>query len=109
MVLEAQGYDVEVAHEALEAFERARSWVPDVVLLDIGLPDMSGYEAAQRLRAERGLERVVLVALTGYEGEIEREHSRAAGFDHHLVKPVEADAIAKLVAPYSRVARTPPG
>ncbi len=112
MVLAAQGHDVDVAHEGLRGVETARSRTPDVVLLDIGLPGMSGYEVAERLRAEPGLEGVILVALTGYDEDTERQRSRAAGFDHHLVKPIAMDAVTELVArcaPSRKEQRPPAG
>jgi CheY-like chemotaxis protein len=71
---------------------------PDVVLVDIGLPGIDGFELARRIRATEGDRRTLLVALTGYGRDEDRERTRAAGFDHHLTKPVELDALEGLVA-----------
>jgi CheY-like chemotaxis protein len=70
---------------------------PDVVLLDIGLPGMSGHEVARRLRQLPGLERVLLVAVTGYGQEADLRRSREAGIDYHLVKPVDLTALQEIL------------
>lgn len=67
----------------------ARLQRPDVVLLDIGLPDIDGYEVAQRLRREQELKEICIIAMTGYSGEADRNRAEQAGFNHYLVKPVE--------------------
>ncbi|MGK3987725.1 ATP-binding protein [Sorangium sp. So ce136] len=97
MLLEAMGYSVFVARNGPAALEAAPGFRPDVVLLDIGLPGMDGYEVARRLRRQAGLERALLVALTGYGQEEDRRRSRAAGFDHHLVKPVSRATLQALI------------
>jgi CheY-like chemotaxis protein len=90
-VLSAIGHDVEVAFDGPRALELARTFLPDVALLDIGLPVMDGYELARRLRDRAdGLR---LVAVTGYGQESDRQRAREAGFDAHIVKPVEFDAL----------------
>ncbi|WP_309625542.1 response regulator, partial [Methylibium sp.] len=71
---------------------------PDVVLLDIGLPGSDGFEAARRIRAHNGDKRLLLVALTGWGQDEDRRRTAQAGFDAHLVKPVEIDALMKLLA-----------
>ncbi|HET9484226.1 MAG TPA: response regulator, partial [Xanthomonadales bacterium] len=71
---------------------------PDVVLLDIGLPGLDGYEVARLMRREPSLDRVVLVALTGYGRESDLRRTRAAGFDHHVVKPASLDVLKSLLA-----------
>ena len=71
---------------------------PDVFLLDIGLPDMDGNELAQHLRAQPETARAVMIAITGYGQENDRERALAAGFDHHLVKPVHAPQLLELIA-----------
>jgi two-component system, chemotaxis family, CheB/CheR fusion protein len=96
LLLQVQGYEVQTAHDGLAALERARVFRPDVVLLDIGLPRMDGYEVARRLRQEGG-HQAVLVALTGYGTDEDQRRSQAAGFDHHLLKPVELDALHELL------------
>ena len=91
------GHEVEVVHDGPTALAAARTNTPDVALVDIGLPGMDGYAVAQRMR-ERSGKKVMLVALTGYGGEEDRKRAQAAGFDHHLVKPVDLDALEGLVA-----------
>ncbi|WP_169331312.1 hybrid sensor histidine kinase/response regulator [Massilia timonae] len=89
MLLEASGHQVTVEHDARRALARAKADVPQVCLLDIGLPEMNGNELAQQLRACPETAKSVLIAVTGYGQEKDREQSLAAGFDHHLVKPVD--------------------
>jgi PAS domain S-box-containing protein len=98
MLLEACGYLVDVEHDSHRALERARRQRPDVALLDIGLPDMDGNELARRLRADAQTAAIVLVAVTGYGQEQDRRAAFAAGFDHHFVKPVDLDELARLLA-----------
>ena len=93
MLLLLQGHQTQVAYSAKEALARVEVFRPDVALVDIGLPEMNGYELAKKLRATSSLNGVRLVALTGYGQAEDYERSRAAGFDDHLVKPV---ALAKL-------------
>ena len=92
-LLETLGHDVRVAHNGLTALAIARDYVPDVVLLDIGLPIMDGYQVAQRPRRDPSLDHVQLIALTGYGQPEDRRRSREAGFDHHLAKPVHPCAL----------------
>jgi CheY-like chemotaxis protein len=105
MLLELQGYQVSVAYEAKDALERAVTQAPGICLLDIGLPDMDGYELARRLRASPATRDAVLIALTGYGQAQDRERSVLAGFDHHLVKPVEIDRLTALLAQISKEPR----
>ena len=93
--LDMMGYETAVAHDGPSALERAKSFRPDVVLLDIGLPLMNGYEVAARLRSEHGS--LMLVAITGYGQVSDVERAHAAGFDHHMVKPVELRAVRELL------------
>jgi signal transduction histidine kinase len=95
--LENKGYQTRVAHDAPSALRLAGRFSPHVAFIDIGLPVMDGYELAERLRQVPGLEGLRLVALTGYGQESDRVKSRAAGFDHHLVKPVDFAAVEALV------------
>ena len=81
-----------------EALPRISAHVPDVILLDIGLPGMSGYEVARRLRDLPGFRDVFIVAVTGYGQDSDRRLSREAGFDHHLVKPVQPGILRDLIA-----------
>jgi PAS domain S-box-containing protein len=92
------GQEVRVAYDGPAALEVARSFRPEVVLLDIGLPGMDGCEVARRLRGEQGLADALLVAVTGWGQESDREMSRAAGFDHHLVKPVELEMLREVLS-----------
>ncbi len=93
-LLELGGHEIELAHTGREAIERAPRFLPDVAFLDIGLPDMTGYDVARALRQAPSLERTRLVALTGWGAPQDRAHSREAGFDVHLTKPVNLEAIA---------------
>lgn len=94
-LLRLWGHDVCIAHDGEEALRTAREVRPDVVLLDIGLPDMDGYAVAAQLRAE-GLPARLLVAITGYSELKDRDRMKEAGFDRHLVKPVEPAALQAL-------------
>jgi CheY-like chemotaxis protein len=98
LMLRLDGHDVRVAHDGPAALEAARSFRPEVVLLDIGLPRMSGHEVAARLLQQRHNGRPLLVALTGYGQDEDRRRSREAGFDHHLVKPVDPQTLRELLA-----------
>jgi PAS domain S-box-containing protein len=95
--LDGQGYDTRVAHDAPAALQIAAEFRPQVAFLDIGLPVMDGYELAVRLRELPGLDAVRLVALTGYGQESDRRRTRATGFHHHLVKPVDINEVAAVV------------
>lgn len=101
MFLEAMGHHVLVEHGSRRALERARIEPLDVCLLDIGLPDLDGNELARRLRAQPETARTVLIAVTGYGQEHDRENALAAGFDHHLVKPVDTAKLSALLAEIS--------
>jgi len=90
------GHEVQTAYDGLEAVGAAAAFQPDAILLDIGLPKLNGYEAASRIREQQGDE-VALIALTGWGQEADRRRSREAGFDQHLTKPVEFDALEKLL------------
>ena len=87
MLLQVSGHEVRMAHEGLSALQAALAWRPDVMLLDIGLPGLSGYDVAKRIRLEDRLKSVVLIAVTGYGQEADRQLSLQAGFNHHMVKP----------------------
>ena len=92
-LLRLMGNQVRTAHDGPSALETAASFIPDVVLLDIGLPGMDGHEVARRLRLLSGLQEAVLVAQTGWGQDEDRRRSREAGFNHHLVKPVSVAAL----------------
>jgi CheY-like chemotaxis protein/anti-sigma regulatory factor (Ser/Thr protein kinase) len=98
MIVEAAGHQVDVEHAAGAALRRVAEAAPDVCLLDVGLPDMSGDELAALLRALPATRDALLVAITGYGQDTDRVNSLAAGFDHHFVKPVDSGALLKLLA-----------
>jgi PAS domain S-box-containing protein len=98
MLLEALGAEVQVAHGGVEALDAYQSFQPDVVLLDIGMPGMDGYEVARRIRASAGGGRILLVAVSGWGKEEDRRRARAAGFDHHLTKPADFGSLQALLA-----------
>ncbi len=98
MMLEILGNEVQTAHDGLEALEAAPAFRPDVILLDIGMPRLNGHEVARRIRRQPWGKGVLLVALTGWGQEEDRRRSREAGFDFHLVKPVDAAALEKVLA-----------
>lgn len=97
-VLQLRGHDVRTAYDGLAAVASAASFEPDLILLDIGLPELDGYEAARRIREQRGGDGLTLVALTGWGQETDRRQSADAGFDHHLVKPIEPAVLDRLLA-----------
>jgi CheY-like chemotaxis protein len=97
-MLRLLGYAVEVATDGMAALEIADRFHPDVVLLDIAMPTLDGYQVARRLRASSAGVAMVLIAITGWGQEEDRRRTAEAGFDHHLVKPVDPGALAKLLA-----------
>jgi PAS domain S-box-containing protein len=97
-LLQSMDFVVNVVHEGRAVLEEVRRNPPRVVLLDIGLPGMNGYEVARLLRQEECCRGAVIIAVSGYGDETAREQGRAAGFDHHLVKPVDIEEILRLVA-----------
>jgi PAS domain S-box-containing protein len=111
MLLEVGEHEIHIVHDGPEAIEAAERLRPDVMLLDIGLPRMDGYEVCRRIRQEAWGRELTVVALTGWGQEEDRQRSRDAGFDAHLVKPVDYDQLEKLVAslPSARSAGAPIG
>ena len=97
MLLEMAGHEVRVAHLGRAALSLAQVFRPDTALLDIGMPDISGYEVARALRAEPWAANILLVALTGWGQESDRRRALEAGFDHHLIKPIDPDKLAGLI------------
>jgi PAS domain S-box-containing protein len=106
MLLQLGGHETHVAHDGVEAIEAAEKLRPDVMLLDIGLPRLNGYEVCHRLRKEPWAKDLMLVALTGWGQEEDRHRSKEAGFDAHLVKPVDHDALLRLLASLPGVDRS---
>ncbi len=107
LLLRLKGHEVETAHDGPAALKKARSFHPEAVLLDIGLPGLDGYQVASRLRRRRRTARALLVALTGYGQEEDQDLAREAGFDHHLTKPVDLLVIYELLARSLSVAGEP--
>jgi CheY-like chemotaxis protein len=97
MLLELAGHEVRVADHGKAALAVAQVFRPDMAVLDIGMPDMSGYEVARALRAEPWATGVTLIALTGWGQDSDRRRAIEAGFDHHLIKPVDPDRLAELI------------
>jgi CheY-like chemotaxis protein len=103
LFLRFYGHDVELAYDGWSALERARAGQPDVVLLDIALPDMSGYDVARHLREQLFDKPPLIVAVTGYGQESDRRRSEESGMDIHLVKPVEPLALKNILSRFARV------
>jgi CheY-like chemotaxis protein/nitrogen-specific signal transduction histidine kinase len=97
-LLEILGHQVRTAGDGPSALEAALEFGPDVVLLDLGLPGMNGYEVAKRMRQQPALQNAVLAAVTGYGQQLDRQRSQQMGFDHHLVKPIDVDVLQQLLA-----------
>jgi CheY-like chemotaxis protein len=91
------GYQVETVASGAEGVRRALTDRHQVALIDIGLPEMDGYEVARQIRASPGGDQIFLIAFTGYGGNPERQEAFDAGFDHYLVKPVEQDKLMKIL------------
>jgi CheY-like chemotaxis protein len=98
MLLRLMGNEIRTAYDGLEALEVAESFRPEQVLLDIGLPKLNGYDVARRIRQQPWGRNIILVALTGWGQNEDRRRSQEAGFDFHLVKPVELAALEKILA-----------
>ena len=98
LLLELQGHEVHVAHAGLDALRIAGETLPDVILLDIGMPGMNGYEVARRLRAQEKFAKTLLVAITGYGRTSDLKQTKSAGFDHHLVKPVDYEKLQHVIS-----------
>jgi PAS domain S-box-containing protein len=103
-ILQLWGYDTSVAYDGPSALEQARRRHPEAVLLDIGLPGMDGFEVSRRMREISGMERSLVVAVSGYGRDRDREAAKDAGFDQHLTKPVDPQAIHRLLSEQSHVA-----
>ena len=97
-MLELIGHHTDVAHEGREAIATAETSHPDVILLDIGMPGMDGYEVCRTMRRNDTLKDTIIVAQTGWGQESDRAKAFAAGFDHHITKPVSLDLLTKLLS-----------
>jgi CheY-like chemotaxis protein len=96
-LLERDGHEVKVATDGRAGLAAARDFRPDVLLLDIGLPQLNGYEIAKQVRSDESLRHVTIIAITGYGQQDARTRAAAAGFDHHLTKPVEFQTLQSLL------------
>ncbi len=103
MLLKLGGHDTHIAHDGIEAVEKAALLNPDIILLDIGLPKINGFEAARRIRGQSHDKPPVIVALTGWAQEIDRQKSREAGFNAHIAKPVDPNVLANLLADFPAI------
>ena len=97
-LLEIHGHHVRIAFDGPSGVDQAKEWHPEFVILDIGLPGMDGFQVASLLRQSEDTKHAVIVAISGYGQEEDRNRSRQAGFDHHLVKPINSDELAKIMA-----------
>jgi CheY-like chemotaxis protein/anti-sigma regulatory factor (Ser/Thr protein kinase) len=98
MMLRVLGNETRTAHDGLKAIDAAAEFLPDVILLDIGLPLLNGYDVCRQIRAHAWSKDTLIIALTGWGQDKDREQSAKAGFDHHLVKPVDLTALQNLLA-----------
>ena len=97
MCLESQGHELYVSHAGKEGLDAAKTSSPDVILLDIGLPDIDGYEVVKRLRQDKQLAAVPVIAMTGYGGNADKLRAESAGFNHYMVKPVDLNQLLNLL------------
>ena len=102
MMLSIMGHETRTAHDGESAVETAENFLPEVVLLDIGLPKLNGYEVAQRIREQAWGAAMFLIAVTGWGQEEDRQRSSEVGLNVHMVKPVEPAALEKLLAELPR-------
>jgi CheY-like chemotaxis protein len=98
MLLKSLGHETCVAHDGVGALQMADEFRPDVVMLDLGMPGLDGYETARRLRALKNERSFRIIAITGWGQDADRQRTREAGFDLHLTKPVEVEALVKAVS-----------
>ena len=101
MLLNLDGNETRVAHDGVEAIQAATTFEPDVMLLDIGLPKLNGYQVARKVRELPNGTRMRLVALTGWGDDADRSASQAAGFDAHFIKPVDHAALTRLLTEFA--------
>jgi CheY-like chemotaxis protein len=98
LLLEVMGHEIYTAYDGLEALTTAAMFRPDVILLDLGMPKLNGYEAARQMREQPWGKQVTLIAITGWGQERDQRRTQEAGFDHHLVKPVDPALLESLLA-----------
>jgi DNA-binding response OmpR family regulator len=97
MTLKIMGHTPRMAHDGLEALKVAEEFLPDVVVLDIGLPKLDGYEVCRHIRLQSWGKRMVLIALTGWAQDEDKINSKDAGFNFHMVKPIDSANLGKLL------------
>lgn len=97
LLIQMLGAEVRVARGGADALAQIDSFRPETVLLDISMPDMDGYEVAQRIRSQPGSADIMLIALTGWSQEEDRQRAEASGFNHHLFKPLDIDSLRTLL------------
>jgi DNA-binding response OmpR family regulator len=97
-LLEALGFQIQVVYDGEAAVRAAAAAPPDVIIMDLGLPGLSGFEAARQIRAQKPAVRPQIIALTGWGQESDRQRSAAAGIDHHLVKPLDLAELRRILA-----------
>jgi CheY-like chemotaxis protein len=102
MLLREAGHDVRTAADGQTALSIVETFQPEVIILDIGLPVMNGWEIARRIRAMRTAQRPMVLALTGYGHERDRQRAREAGFDQYLIKPADVSTLQSLIAEYQQ-------
>jgi CheY-like chemotaxis protein len=107
ILLREEGYEVRGVNRGGEVLQAIFQFAPDVVLLDIGMPQMSGYEVARALRDRYGSARPALIAVTGRTADTDRQQARAAGFEHHVAKPYEPNTLLRLIGELSGAAPAP--
>lgn len=100
-MLEFMGHQPSLIHDGLKALEAAKQQNPDVIMLDIGLPGMNGYDICRELRKDPLFKDTMMIAQTGWGQEKDRQQARDAGFNHHLVKPVKMEQITELLKEYA--------
>ncbi len=98
MMLKIMGHDTRTAHDGIEAVEAAQAFLPDVVMLDIGLPKLNGYDVCRRIRGKAWGKDMILIAVTGWSQDEDKRQSKEAGFNFHMLKPVDPQAVVKLLA-----------
>jgi CheY-like chemotaxis protein len=97
LLLQLSGYEVHAAYDGAQAFAEAEAFRPHFAVLDIAMPGVDGYEAAQRIRAQPWGKDMILVAMSGFGQESDKQQAQAAGFDHHLTKPVDVTELERLL------------
>jgi CheY-like chemotaxis protein len=97
MCLQSQGYELKVSYNGQDGILAAKEFLPDTILLDIGLPDIDGYEVAKNLRLDSELQQVTIIAMTGYSGEADKMKAESVGFNHYLVKPINFTKLQDLL------------